>query len=306
MTEPSDPRPVDTPPAADIHAAPIDLRDGINFFSQLLSAHPEDLTALTYLTLAYDLAEQPEQRNRYIPRLAAAFLRQRDPTQAERVLHLLPENQLDDPAIQMLLKRIDVVRGVEAYRLQAQANTQPEKVKPSRPATETQTVTPEDDDPTHLTIDACIQNETRCLDWLLNHRLVNEAMAEEVRKRLAGHLTPKSSETISTLQIIEEVDGSQLEHCLAGIVQHGNVTPVPVERFHIEESLRALFSEREIRMRGVVPFATMGENVLVATLNPVDDAALEQLAMRLNRPCFFYLMRPSSFRAVCNDWFTAE
>lgn len=282
---------------------PQDFSEGITFFERLLQLRPGDLAALLYLVLAYDLAGQIELRDRHIPALAAALLRQREADQAERVLSLLPEERLADPALQLLLKRAEVIRGLEAYRQQAQR--QPEEAASApRAGLASGQVGPQLG--AESLAEQCVRHELQCVDWLAEHRLIQEAMADEVRKRLVALREAGHQETISALRLIEEVDGAQLESCLVGLIQHFEVPPVPVERFKAEGEALEAMGEAEVRVRGVLPFATMAGNLLVATLNPVSSEGLEALTARLARPCRFYLMRPSAFRAACEKRYAKE
>lgn len=286
-----------------------DFSEGITFFERLLQLRPGDLASLLYLVLAYDLAGQTELRNRHLPALAAALLRQREADQAERILSLLPEERLADPALQMLLKRAEVIRGLEAYRQQALHQAE----NASAPGS-TSTRAGFASDPglvgpalgAETLAEQCVRHELQCVDWLAEHRLIQEAMADEVRKRLVDLRAAGHQETISALRLIEEVDGTQLESCLVGLIQHFEVPPVPVERFKAEGEALEAMGEAEVRMRGVLPFATMAGNLLVATLNPVSSEGLEALTARLARPCRFYLMRPSAFRVACEKRYAKE
>lgn len=280
-----------------------DFSEGITFFERLLQLRPGDLAALLYLVLAYDLAGQTELRNRHIPALAAALLRQREADQAERVLSLLPEERLADPSLQLLLKRAEVIRGLEAYRQQAQSQTEEAATTPRADLASGQ-VGPQLG--AESLAEQCVRHELQCVDWLAEHRLIQEAMADEVRKRLVALREAGHQETISALRLIEEVDGAQLESCLVGLIQHFEVPPVPVERFKAEGEALEAMGEAEVRVRGVLPFATMAGNLLVATLNPVSSEGLEALTARLARPCRFYLMRPSAFRAACEKRYAKE
>lgn len=279
---------------------PPELAEGVAFFTQLLAVRPGDLTALTYLVLAYDLAGAQAERDAYIPQLAAAFLRQRESEPAERLLALLPEAQQQAPAIVQLYKRAEIIRNLEAYRAQLRAAPEPEAGERTRSAhaDEGSSAAAAEPTPDDLAA-ACARSEERCLAWLREHNLVSEALAEEVAKRLEALASAGHTEAISTLLLIEEIDGAQLEGCLVGLVQHFGVAPVPVQGFRAEAELLALMPEAEVRMRGVLPFATMAGKLLVATLNPVDEPALARLSERLAKPCLFYLMRPSAFRAAC-------
>ena len=294
----------------DTAQTPQAFSEGIAFFEKLLQLRPGDLAALLYLVLAHDLAGQTEQRNRHIPALAAALLRHRDADQAERVLALLPEERLADPALQLLLKRAEVIRGLEAYRQQAQRQTEGTSAPGGAPASQANfTPNPAQVGPqlgSETLAEQCVRHELQCVDWLVEHRLIQEAMADEVRKRLVTLREAGHQETISALRLIEEVDGTQLESCLVGLIQHFEVPPVPVERFKAEGEALEAMGEAEVRVRGVLPFATMAGNLLVATLNPVSSEGLEALAARLARPCRFYLMRPSAFRAACEKRYAKE
>ena len=45
-------------------------------------------------------------------------------------------------------------------------------------------------------------------------------------------------------------------------------------------------------MRGVLPFAKLGDTLLIASLNPLDEALKHQVEASIGTPCRFYLAHP--------------
>ena len=61
-----------------------------------------------------------------------------------------------------------------------------------------------------------------------------------------------------------------------------------------------------MRVRGVLPFAKIGNTLLIATLNPFDDALKQQIESAAGAPCRFFLAHPRTMETTLDRLFAEE
>jgi hypothetical protein len=61
-----------------------------------------------------------------------------------------------------------------------------------------------------------------------------------------------------------------------------------------------------VRVRGVLPLAKLGNTLLVATRNPLDEALKQQVESAVGSPCRFYTAHPRTMEALLDKLFTDE
>ena len=83
-----------------------------------------------------------------------------------------------------------------------------------------------------------------------------------------------------------------------------NTTPIPLAAFDPPLSLFKDYPEKVLRLRGVVPFAKIGAETLVAVLNPA-DAELKSTIEEAG-PCRSYLADPSAVEALLDKAFVVS
>jgi hypothetical protein len=109
---------------------------------------------------------------------------------------------------------------------------------------------------------------------------------------------------VSALQILEKENSTALEKCMAYLADRHGTPPVPLAAFDPPKSFLTAFPSIQLRIHGVVPFASIGKDALVAVLNPADEALRAGLSAVM--PCRFYLAMPSSVEAALAKMYPAE
>ena len=61
--------------------------------------------------------------------------------------------------------------------------------------------------------------------------------------------------------------------------------------------------ESIVRVRGVLPFAKLGDTLLIATLNPLDAALKHQVEASVGCPCRFYTAHPRTMEELLDRLF---
>lgn len=82
------------------------------------------------------------------------------------------------------------------------------------------------------------------------------------------------------------------ERAAAFIADSTGTPPIPLDAFTPSPDLLKRLPENLIRVRGVVPFAKLGDVLLVAMLNPADEAFRLEVERRAGCRCQFFLAHP--------------
>ena len=80
--------------------------------------------------------------------------------------------------------------------------------------------------------------------------------------------------------------------------------PIPLEAFPAVAELSQNLPDSIVRVRGVLPFAQIGNTLLVATLNPFDDALKQQIESAAGTPCRLYIANPRTMETTLDKIFS--
>ena len=260
------------------------LEEGIAYFEEMLKIMPEDRTTLEFLVVAYDQLGQKEKFEKCLISLVNLLIKQSDLSAAEA---LLPRLELAESqqAKALMLK---------VKRLVAPApDLTPEKPKPLT----------DDEIAAEIAKDA-IRSEVSLLETLVADGFVAENDAESVRKQILSMPTDGRIFLISALSILEKENSELGEKCLAHLADKSSLAPVPLLAFEPNLELVKSFPAAKLRIRGAVPFAKIGEQVLVAVVNPLDERLRTDLSATAK--CRFYLASPEAVERRLGKIFGGE
>ena len=77
--------------------------------------------------------------------------------------------------------------------------------------------------------------------------------------------------------------------------------PSPLELFEVQPDAMRLLSANFVHVKGVLPFAILGGEALVAVLNPLNVALREETAARVGLPCHFFFVHPRVWQQVAQN-----
>ena len=95
------------------------------------------------------------------------------------------------------------------------------------------------------------------------------------------------------------------EKAAAFVADMTNTPPIPLEAFSPSPTLLQTLPENLIRVRGAVPFAKLGDILLVALLNPADEALRRDIERRAGH-CRFFLAHPAMAEEVLENLYTEQ
>ena len=259
------------------------LAEGVAYFEQMLEIMPEDRTTLEFLVVAYDQLGQHEKGQRALVSLAKLLVKEKD---LAALRGLLPRLEASDyaPAKALCLK-VTTLTGPAP------------DLTPEAPRELT------DDERRAQATQEAVRAELDLADLLHAAAVVSDAEREQLREHLEASPADGRVFLISALQVLEKENPTLCEKAAAYLADRFGTPPIPLGAFEPGKALLAAFPKLLMQLRGVIPFAKLGNLTLVATLNPADArvrAEVEALG-----PCRFYLADPAGVEGLLAKAFGA-
>ena len=260
------------------------LAEGVAYFEKMLQLMPEDRVTLEFLVVAYEQLGRHEDGQKALVSLAKILIKEHDVAALEGLLPRLEES--DYPVAKAL-----------AFKVKTLVAPAPD-LTPEAPKELTE------DEVIESVSAAAVTAETKLIDELVDGKIISDEDADHLRIQVEATPTHGQVFLVSALQILEKENPTVLERCIAHLADRHVAPPVPLAAFEPPKSLVSQFPAFALRIRGAVPFATVGKDALVAVLNPAD----EQLRAELSAvaPCRFYLAMPSAVEAALGRMFAGS
>lgn len=252
------------------------LAEGVAYFEQMLEIMPEDRTTLEFLVVAYDQLDQHEKGQKSLVALTKLLIKEGD---LAALTGLLPRLEASDyaPAKALFLK---------VSTLTAPAPD----LTPEKPKALT------DSERAALATQDAVETERALLGMLRENAVIDEAQEGQIVQQLEASPTDGRIFLISALQILEKENLPAFERATEFLADQYGTPPIPLAAFEPNKGYFGAYPSELVRMRGFVPFAKLGDLMLIATLNPADErlkAEIEKVG-----PCRFYLGDPSAAEAA--------
>ena len=274
--------PITTPAGNESHAKfDARLAEGVAYFEQMLEIMPDDRTTLEFLVVAYDMLGEHEKGQKALVSLTKILLKEND---LEALKGLLPRLKDSDYA------------PAKALHLKVSTLTAPAPdLTPEQPKELTER------EKTALAAQEAVSSERSLLTVLKDAGIIAHSDFEV----FAGHLLVPNVEgrifLISALQILKNENPSLYEKSIEYLADHFSTPPIPLSAFEPSAANFNAYSKRIMRLRGVVPFAKLGNTMLIAMLNPADAALKAELESA--GPCRLYLANPADIEAALDKVF---
>ena len=235
------------------------LKEGVEYFEQMLKVMPDDRTTLEFLAVAYPQLGDLDKAETAVASLARVLLKEGDVESASALLPRLEECSAPE-AKAMVLK----VRAAIAPR--------PELTPEKPPAAADGLVA------------AAAEAEAKFAE-----SLGEPAVAEQLRQQ-ADNGRPF---LVSALSALERENPGACERALASLADKYGEPPVPLDAFEPDKQLLAKLPDELVCVRGVIPFARLGDLALVVTLSPYDSALKKTVVDALGQKVNFFLAEPN-------------
>jgi len=262
------------------------LEEGIAYFEKMLQLTPDDRVTLQFLCVAYGQIGELEKQRRALVSYAGVLLKEKDFDEAQTLVEQL--EKYTEPDARAAILRI------RAAQLPQQA-AEPPKEDPATNATGNKTTT---------AVYIAIKAEKKLARHLAECKIIDEAAADAIQDRLTALADVQGCFLVSTLSEIEKENTATAEAVSAFLADETGAPPIPIETFPAIGELSQNLPDSIVRVRGVLPFAKLGDTLLVATLNPFDDALKKQVESAAGSPCRFYIANPRTMETTLDRIFS--
>ena len=237
------------------------LKEGVEYFEQMLKVMPDDRTTLEFLAVAYPQLGEIDKAEDAVASLARVLLKEGDVESASALLPRLEE--CASPAAKAMILK---VRAAIAPRPELTPETAPGGL-----------------------VAEATESEAKLAEELGEASVAEQLRAQPDNGRLF---------LVSALSVLEKENPSACEKALATLADKYGEPPVPLDAFEPERGLLQKLPDELVRIRGVVPFARLGDLALVATLSPHDAALKKDVAAALGMKTNFFLAEPRLVEAA--------
>ena len=253
----------------------------------MLQLTPDDRVTLQFLCVAYGQIGQLDKQRRALVSYAGVLLKEKDFEEADKLVEKL-ENYTEPDA------RAAILRIRAAHRPEPEADAK-KAAPPSTPGSKTTTA-----------VYMAIKAEKKLARHLAERKVIGEADADALQDRLTALADVPGCFLVSTLSEIEKENTATAEAAAASLADETGTPPIPLEAYTIDDELAQTLPDSIVRVRGVLPFAKIGNTLLIATLNPFDDALKQQIESAAGAPCRFFLAHPRTMETTLDRLFAEE
>lgn len=248
-----------------------ELQQTAAMLEQILEAMPDDLFTLRALYETSLKLEQPEKAFDCLKRLDDAARAAQNVDIIAFVLNQYASIVDDMPEVQ---KRIDRLKELQRVT---------DLIEPSEP---TQPVAGRK---------GGIEPEMT-LAWEL---FQDEQLTQEEYSSVLHDLTEMSSREVNVpvtvLHILHDRNFSRFDRLMTHLCRKSGVPIIALSQFEEREELRETLPLDFIKRHGAMPFAEVGDDLLLAVLNPLDRALVDLASEIAGRHCHAYLVSPQEY-----------
>ena len=256
----------------------------IQTFEAILDLFPDDIGALEGLGAAYLETNSPDKAADMFLRLARLLSDAGEQKRVYEVTHqilaLFPENQ---EALTLHLKAANAI-GAEPLQKASNAVTARE---------------PEEAPPLETPLHYNLEDEMELADFLVRNELITTEQRDTAITNLQrGEQAPTGEVTLSLLVELQAMENVYLDKILDFLCRKTNTPFIDVSRFEINEQLADIVPRTIGHQIGMLPFACLGDEFMIAVLNPLARGTHEALQAHLNSRAHFYLTSPDAFESA--------
>lgn len=266
------------------------LLEGIAYFEQILQMMPEDRATLEFLCIAYPQVGDHAKYQQTLVKLAQVLVKERDLDGANKLLEDLKKR--NDPEIKAVELKIRAMLAPflgDAVILDSPGG---EGAGGSGVGFNDRL--------------AAIKAEVSLVRWLESNRVVEQELAQKVCDQLQAFGTVPGEFLISAMVVLERESSVVADAAAACIADATQIPPIALEMFDQYTTLVKEMPEKIVRIRGVVPFGKVADEILVALANPMDQELRHDVSMYFGGKCHFFFAPPQSLSIVLGKLFPEE
>ncbi len=274
------------------------ITEAIQFFEAMLESMPGDKTSLEFLVVAYEQVGECAKRRRCLIELADTLVAEQDFANAQTIASQLLVYGDDRETMAAIQRVNEAVASQENPRLSNEAGR-------GDPDEDGSFIVPEPGIEVHAFSRAALSAEMDLVWTLKDKAALPSEICEKLISALSEFPVNDRPQLISALSLLDDLHPEWTDKVLCELLKLSRVPLIPLELFDCKALRCSGVSPAYITVRGVVPFAKMADDYLVAVLNPLDKKLRREIRARLDADCHFFLCHPRTGQEVLFSLFDA-
>ncbi len=267
--------------------------EAIAFFEDMLQTMPKDRTALEFLAVAYEQTKQDEKRRDILVRLVDVLLIENDFKNAKALSEHLKAFPNHMPA-QLAIERVAALSEMDSEITASKAaEAQAQNAFDALPILPIELPTD-----VHSLSHACASAEMDLVWYWHDHDFIPKELCMDVMNALTDRPVTEIPLLISALAILDEGHPEYTDKLLEMMYHASSVPPIPIEFFEPTPAAISTLHPTFCHVKGVLPFLLMGNELLVAVLNPLNKELKKEVRDRSGKPCHFFMANPKSWQVM--------
>jgi hypothetical protein len=255
-------------------AAESEVWNAITAFQEILNAIPGDRTALETLFEAYDHLGDRNKALQYLMQLAEQVNGESDPDILKWVhqsLHRLGQGVDQAQQLADQIERSLVDLGVSDSGQRAGRMSSAKKD---------------------------IEGEMELAWRLLQAEEITQEEYSVIAQDLSENSTKNVEVPVTVLHVLHDRTFKNMQRILVFLSRESGAPLIALSDFELNRAAVTLLPGVFRLDKGALPFELIGEEVMVAVLNPCNEALQRQVEQTVGRPCHFYLVEASDYDAA--------
>ena len=248
-----------------------EIWNAIAAFEKILEALPGDRVSLQTLSDAYEKVGDHTRAEEYVIRLANVLINEVDEDAAHELLEKIRAFDQNDPHVQDVITRIEQMK--------------PEKVMADVLEA----------DNTLVSRSLNIASEISFAWNLLQVKKLTQDEYSKVVHDLSESSTKNADVPVSTLHVLHDMNFPHINDVLGFVSTSCNTPIISLSNFEVRQRVTDLIPNDFIIKRGAIIFELMGNDALVAILNPYDDQLPMDIEELTGKTCHFFLVSSEDF-----------
>lgn len=258
-------------PAKDLSQTESEVWNAIGQFEKILEVMPNDRFSLETLADAYEKIGDHTRANDYLLRLANALADEGDEDATHDILEKLKQFDKPDQNVNNAIARLESMQSKKVMALVIDSG----QSLASRQG--------------HIAAEISMA-------WNL---LQAKKLSQEDYSLIVHDLSENSGRTtdvsVSTMHALHDRHYAGINDIMAFVATACNTPMICLANFELQKDICSLVPLTFMINRGMIVFETIGNDALVAMLNPYDDQLKMDVAGLIGRDCHFFLVAADDF-----------
>lgn len=280
------------------------LIEAIGFFEKMLQTMPDDRTGLEFLAVAYEQTGDREKQVSILIKLSEVLLKEGNLEHASMIAQKLKSFK-DSPQATVAARVAEMIiaKGNIGTSPRAGSDTNP-LFFDSKTDDGLQTAQL---DPQYAGVQSWASDAAKAeieIVWQWKDSgLLPKDVCMDILHVFMDHPLTDIPTLISALGQLEQDHSEYTSVAFEAMQKQSDFAPVPLELFEISSDAVNALPMEYMKIKGVIPFAGIADELLVGLMNPVNEGLRKEIEKMTGKVCHFYLVHPAAWLSVAKRLF---